>query len=1120
MDEQLLEDDASARISALDISRSFIIQAPAGSGKTELLIQRYLGLLATVEYPEEVMAITFTRKAAAEMQTRVLDALRRRVRADEPDEEHEKRTFELAGRALQKSEKLEWNLIANPRRMRILTLDALNASIARARPLTSAGTGARILVGAELKAVHQSASIATLDWLAEAGDMQRATTEVLQHVDNNTWLYTSYLAQMLATRDQWLPFVGTGYLSAEDALMLRGMFEESLEFAVTEHLQRTANHIAAGDYGDLIGLADYAAGNLLESDASTSPICQLAGLDHLPLATADELPKWQGIAELLLTQKGLFRKKVDKRQGFPPGDKPRKDAMHGLLESLSTDPSLASTLYGVSSLPPVRYTDDQWRVLLALFRLLPLAVTELTRLFNERGVADHIGVALTAGAALGTAESPGDVALLMDYQIKHLLVDEMQDTSAAQYRMLETLTGGWQADDGRSLCCVGDPMQSIYRFRNAEVGQFLLAREFGIGNIRLEPLLLRRNFRSGERLVDWFNTVFPAVLAAHDDPLRGAVSYSEAVPAEHLMETGECVVHAIFGAEPQDEAHAGCRVIATTLKGFPDDDMVVLVRGRTQLPALLLALRDAGIPYRAVEIDRLTDLPEIIDVLALTRAAAHLGDRIAWLGVLRSPWIGLDWSDLHTLVRNDTHSTVWELLQSPDRLSSLSEYGQLAASKARETLALLVAPRRTQSLRDLVEKTWFALGGPGLLDSQYAVENIYRYLDVLSKQERSGTLLDVGEFESILDLERVSNDDNARLQIMTMHRAKGLQFDHVLLYGLGRQPGHGERRVLSWFDLPVRHGAERKVISPVGPRAELDNDPVHRYIELSEAEKDRHEQARLLYVACTRARKTLHLMGNTALTPDGESFKPARSDSLLHLLWPAVVASFEAQFDAGEKSQASGNSSPWIEPALRRFSSPWRLPDVSLLAGDTPQTEKADDGEEVEFYWVGSDARIAGTLVHRWLHVLADGRAITEEQFSRDVTFRWLREAGMGIAAAEPIVSRVELAVSKMLDDEKGRWILEGEGHAELALTGFDGGELVSVILDRVRIDESGTHWIVDYKTSTHEGGDLDAFLDVEADRYRPQLQRYQSIYAEWAGEDVKCALYFPLLQTFVEVAV
>ncbi len=1123
IDEQLLQADVQARIDALDVTRSFIVQAPAGSGKTELLIQRYLALLAVVDYPEEVIAITFTRKAAAEMQLRVLEALRRRQSDDEPAADHERKTDALAGQALARSEELQWNLIGNPRRMRILTLDALNASIARAQPLSSPGGGARVVVGAELQAIHQSASMATLDWLAEKGAMQAATVEVLQHVDNNTWVYASYLSQMLATRDQWLPFVGSGLLTDSDADLLRGKFEQSLEFAVSEHLQRTAARLDSGLYADLCELLDYAASNMIDLEATGSAICGLAGIKQLPAPVPAEITHWHGVAELLLTQQGEFRKRVDKRQGFPAGDKPKKDMMHALLEMLASDSELAESLHGVLSLPPLQYTDEQWQVLLALFRLLPLAVTELQRLFNEQGISDHVEVALSADAALGSAENPGDIALLLDYQVKHLLVDEMQDTSAAQYRMLETLTGGWEQGDGRSLYCVGDPMQSIYRFRNAEVGQFLLAQEFGIGHIRLQPLVLRRNFRSGEWLVDWFNTVFPTILAADDDPLRGAVSYSEAVPVKHLHGQGSCITHAVFGADVDNEAASGCRVIADTLNKNPDDDMAVLVRGRTQLPQLLARLRTAGIPYRAVEIDRLTDLPEIIDVLALTRAAAHPGDRIAWLALLRAPWVGLQWSDLHALVRNDSTSSVWELLQNEARMASLSEYGQQAIASARESLQLLITPRRSQTLRDLIERVWFALGGPAALNDDYAIENVYRYLDVLGGLERAGTLLDVGELESVLDLERVSNNDNARLQIMTMHRAKGLQFDHVLLFGLGRQPGKGDRRVLSWFDLPVQHGAERKVISPVGPRAEVENDPVHRYIELAESQKDRHEQARLLYVACTRAKKSLHLMGNTAIAPDGDSCKPARSDSLLHLLWPAVAGEFERQFEEADIAKPDAGSSTWVTPRLRRFGAPWTLPDVSLLPGQVAPHDTSEAENEVEFYWVGNDARIAGTLVHRWLQLIADERTglkPAEQLKLHEITSRWLQESGISRDAASPILARVENAVTAMLDDEKGRWILEGDGHAELALTGVADNELVSVILDRVRIDEDDTHWIIDYKSSSHEGGNLAGFLQVEADRYKTQLARYASIYENWSGASVKCALYFPLLKSFVEVPV
>ena len=136
-DTELLHADSQARIDALDVTRSFIVQAPAGSGKTELLIQRYLHLLAKVDDPEEVIAITFTRKAAAEMQYRVLQALLRAQQGDVPQELHERTTAAAANAVLERDRARDWQIIGNPRRIRIQTLDSLNASIARMQPLLS-----------------------------------------------------------------------------------------------------------------------------------------------------------------------------------------------------------------------------------------------------------------------------------------------------------------------------------------------------------------------------------------------------------------------------------------------------------------------------------------------------------------------------------------------------------------------------------------------------------------------------------------------------------------------------------------------------------------------------------------------------------------------------------------------------------------------------------------------------------------------------------------------------------------------------------------------------------------------------------------------------------------------
>ena len=1120
LDDQLLRDDEEARISALDVTRSFIVQAPAGSGKTELLIQRYLKLLAIVENPEEILAITFTRKAAAEMQARVLEALKKAMQGEQATEAHERVTAQAAAAALQRDAELGWHLVSNPRRMRIQTLDSLNASIARTQPLTTTGgaSGNAIIADAEMRALYRNAAALTLDQLAESGDMHAATTQVLLHVDTNTSLYVAYLARMLATRDQWLPFVGSGLAHEEETSELRQHLERSLEFVVVQHLERTRAAVPSAVVPELTSLACYASSKLHEIGQADNPIAVFSDNGDLPNTDPGALPEWFGIAELLLTRQGEWRRRVNKNQGFPPGDSGQKDSLHDLLQSLGDEDLCRKLIHEVRTLPPVSYSDEQWSVLLALFRLLPLAVTELKRLFSERSVADYVEVALSAGSALGTAEDPGDVALLMDYQVRHLLVDEMQDTSSAQYRMIEALTGGWSEDDCRTLYCVGDPMQSIYRFRNAEVGQFLLAKTTGIGDVRLTTLTLRRNFRSGANLVDWFNKVFPLVLPQHDDAQMSAVSYSSAVSVPKFDGQGECVVHPVFGSDASAEADLGFEVIRNTLAANGDDDMAVLVRSRTHLPALLYRLRKAGIAYRAVEIDRLTDLPEIIDILALTRAIVHLGDRLAWLAVLRSPWVGLDWTDLHRLVRNDVRSTVWERLNDASVIETLSTIGQSAIANVHNKLSTILSSFRVESLRDRIERAWLDLGGPAILNDVHAIENVYRYLDVIENIEVAGSLPDVAELEAALDMEHVSSAANARLQVMTMHRAKGLQFDHVLLFGLGRVPRPREQSLMSWFDIPDEHGRPQKIISPVGPRAELDKDPMHGYIGKIEAEKDRNELGRLLYVACTRSRKSLHLLGNAKLVNAGIRPDPR---SLLHLLWPVVAELYDKEFDPDAHSSAGETTEAWLMPELRRLEPPWQTPDAPALPVATAAVTDIDENSPVEFYWVGAVARLAGTLVHRWLQMAADGRLVLDvdtEKVRQQAGERWLREAGVSAESVAAIIERVDKALQRISDDDKGRWLLEGEGHTELALSGIVNGRVESVVLDRVRIDDGGTHWIVDYKTSTHEGGDLANFLGAEMDRYRPQLMKYAGIYRKYSGADIRCALYFPLLQEFVEV--
>jgi len=201
-DSELLRADGRSRADALNVERSAIVQAPAGSGKTELLIQRYLKLLAIVNSPEEILAITFTRKAASEMQLRVIGALRLARDGVAPAAEHELTTFRAASAALARDRQLAWNLIQSPGRMRIQTVDAFGAGIARSLPLSSGlgGIGAT-LTGAEMSAMYRAAAAATFDSLDAADGPGESVACVLKHLDNHTGLYICLLYTSPSPRD-------------------------------------------------------------------------------------------------------------------------------------------------------------------------------------------------------------------------------------------------------------------------------------------------------------------------------------------------------------------------------------------------------------------------------------------------------------------------------------------------------------------------------------------------------------------------------------------------------------------------------------------------------------------------------------------------------------------------------------------------------------------------------------------------------------------------------------------------------------------------------------------------------------------------------------------------------
>ncbi len=1052
--------DQEARQRATDPRASFIVQAPAGSGKTEILTQRYLRLLSTVTAPEQIVALTFTRKAASEMRERIIIALHSAFNQQQARSEHQQKTLQYAQEALVQSERYQWDLLQQTNRLRIITIDSLCQSIAQAIPLLEQQI-AYAQITDKAQRYYTQAARQCIRYALETEEYQTAIKTLLLHVDNKIERLSQLFESLLTYREQWITLLYQANNQEKEH------FEQALRLIEQEEIKHLRLSLPEALGAELVRLAQHLA--TVENNPQSPRFILKNWSDfatiNQPIATA--------LTHLLLGSDHSFRKRFDHHVGLLKDAcsaseyKALKADSEQLLAALSDYPSFLTALLQVSTLPKPEYNPEQWVALQALFKVLPLLLGHLQLLFQEHNEVDFTAIAQQALLALGSEEEPSDLALYFDHRIHHLLVDEFQDTSISQFTLLTRLVQGWQPEDGRTLFIVGDPMQSIYRFRQAEVGLFFRAQEQGIGPVTLDSLALRCNFRSTPTLVNWVNQHFAQLFPAQAAIETGAVSFHAAVPV--LAEQNNSAIWAYECTSKEQEAEHLIQLVRQELAVNAEQHLAILVRSRSQLTSIIQLLRAHQIPYQGTDIDLLAHLPHIKDIWTLTQALLMPGNRLAWLALLRSPYVGLSLRDLHCIAQWNSKSSIYTALLHLDQITALSEAGRIRATYLIHIMQTALAERFHYRVSEWVRSTLKKLHVKHLL-TQAQLSDLEQFWSLIDQFSAEGRLSNLSEFTQELNKLYSQQASPARLHIMTIHKSKGLEFDTVFLPSLGAQPKRDESPLMRWLKLPSAN-QDLLLISPIHA-AHHSHCPVYDYLTQLEEKKSAYEAQRVLYVAATRAKSRLYLLDS--------SNKNSKHSFRSMLPQQEFLVLEEQEIDRSSNTLPKSYHLPltfYQQPISSSFQ-----PNNS----DIPQLN-------------ATTSRLIGIVTHRLLQWICTHHPKQMEHIPWQLASNELK--GLGIAEAPALIA-LQQQIQRIMADPIGAWIIAPH-HAErneYELLIMHDNTLATRIIDRTFEDQNKL-WIIDFKTGKE--------TVAEQIKHQDQLNNYAYYLSEKTHLPIHCGLYY-----------
>lgn len=1100
----ILAETHAAQASAADPAASAWVSAHAGSGKTHVLANRVIRLLLDGADPSRILCLTYTRAAAGEMKARIFSVLGKWAVADDAALADEVARLEGGAASpgrLAVARQLFARALETPGGLKIQTIHAFCEAVLKRFPLEANIAGHfELLDDAASDSLIADARRSLLSGLDDPSypGLAAAFARVLEQGGEQG--LDTLLGAIVARRDSLRAFINT--LGAD------GMWEELFaEFGFSPDDGEAG--IVAGLWPDA-GLGAGFAADLRAAARSADMKTATGHAETLVAAEAesDPLRRFRLLDEVFRTQKGELRK--------PESLLPKAVAplFPGALERLERKAGeIAAAADRLATLAMVRDTA-------AMLTLANALIARYERMKASRGRLDFNDLIHRTLALLARDDAAEWVRYKLDQGIDHLLVDEAQDTSPPQWRVIEGIVSDFFAGEGarvgvrRTVFAVGDEKQSIYSFQGADPKAFALERDDfrrrAIGaDTAFSAVELRQSFRSTEEVLDFVDAVFDAPAAR-----KGLTR--DGLPVEHksvrVGAPGLVEIWPSLGAETVEEpedwreaidhAHAPAvklaQAIAATVSRWIEDgeiiegkagkprpirpgDVIVLVRKRDRfMHALSRALKEQkprAVPAAGVDRLRLSAHIAVKDMIALGRICLQPHDDLSLAALLKSPVFGLDEDDLFALAHNRAGALMEALREKApgepklrvvlDRLDRWR--GEVDIKPPFEFFAAVLG-------RDGVRRAMAARLGPE------AAEILDEFLAYALAAERNGPV-GMDSFLTVLEtaspeIKRESAGGRDEVRIMTVHAAKGLEAPAVFLVDPGSAPAHGSH-------LPEL----MPFSSPRWPeggfvwRANRETQNTWRRAreaELKAAAED--EYRRLLYVGMTRAEDRLVICGYHGPKAATERWHKIASDAFGRL--GADVTVRDEPLLGGEVVRFSRNPTPapiaperalpgtesvglpaWLERKLAPEPAPPRplSPSGTALIAESEGAGILPKASPV--FAPAGDTILAirrGIAVHRLLQVLPG----IDVAARRDAAERYLARVAGDWPMEE--AARIRDSVLAVLADPAFAPVFAPGSRAEVAIQGaiaIGGRErMIAGKVDRLAVGDDV--FIVDYKTT------------------------------------------------------